>query len=232
MPHVHHRYASVGGHQLFYREAGPADAPTVVLLHGFPASSFMFRNLVPALADRYHVIAPDYLSFGLSDAPAAGEFDYTFETLTDLIAGLLDQLGVTRYAVYVQDYGAPVGFWLALRDPGAITAIITQNGNGYDAGFWQTVRNYQKEQNAQTESAAGGLGPRRSDLRPGRRPGVHHRRRGRGNPSDRRRSLPARECRRRRGVDHPRLPRPTPAVPGGHGPRRRPVRGGPLTGGG
>ncbi|MET7753023.1 alpha/beta hydrolase [Micromonospora sp. NPDC005367] len=157
MPRVHHRYASVAGHQLFYREAGPDDAPVVVLLHGFPTSSFMFRHLIPDLADRYHVIAPDYLGFGLSDAPAADEFDYTFEALTDLTADLLEQLGITRYAIYVQDYGAPVGFRLALRNPEAITAIITQNGNGYEAGFvesfWRTVWNYQEAQTPGTEAA-------------------------------------------------------------------------------
>jgi pimeloyl-ACP methyl ester carboxylesterase len=157
MPNVHHRYASIGGQQLFYREAGPDDAPVLVLLHGFPTSSFMFRNLIPALADRYHVIAPDHLGFGLSDAPSAEEFDYTFEALTDLTAALLKQLGVARYAIYVQDYGAPIGFRLALRDPRAITAIITQNGNGYDAGFvesfWRTVWNYQKEQTPEHEAA-------------------------------------------------------------------------------
>ncbi|OAN36232.1 alpha/beta fold hydrolase [Mycolicibacterium iranicum] len=154
---VHHRYATVDGRQIFYREAGAVDAPVVVLLHGFPTSSFMFRNLIPALADRYRVIAPDYLGFGYSDAPAVDEFDYTFDALAAHVAGLLDQLGVVRYAIYVQDYGAPVGWRLALRDPQAITAIITQNGNGYDAGFvadgWQPAWDYQREQTPQTESA-------------------------------------------------------------------------------
>jgi pimeloyl-ACP methyl ester carboxylesterase len=153
---VHHRYATVQGRQLFYREAGPADAPTIVLLHGFPTSSFMFRNLIPALADRYHVIAPDHLGFGLSDAPATSEFDYTFDALTDLTAGLLDHLGVTSYAMYVQDYGAPIGWRLALRNPMAITAIITQNGNGYDAGFvdsfWKTVWDFHREHTPETEA--------------------------------------------------------------------------------
>jgi len=153
---VHHRYATVQGRQLFYREAGPADAPVIVLLHGFPTSSFMFRDLIPALADRYHVIAPDHLGFGLSDAPAADEFDYTFDALTDLTAGLLDHLGVPRYAMYVQDYGAPIGWRLALRNPKAITAIITQNGNGYDAGFvdgfWKTVWDFHREQTPETEA--------------------------------------------------------------------------------
>ena len=154
---VHHRYATVQGRRLFYREAGPADGPTIVLLHGFPTSSFMFRDLIPALADRYHVIAPDHLGFGHSDAPPADEFDYTFDALADLTAGLLQQLDVTRYAIYVQDYGAPIGWRLALADPSAITAIVTQNGNGYDAGFvpgfWQTVWDYQREQTPETEAA-------------------------------------------------------------------------------
>jgi pimeloyl-ACP methyl ester carboxylesterase len=154
---VHHRYATASGRQLFYREAGPADAPAVVLLHGFPASSFMFRNLIPLLAGSYHVIAPDHLGFGLSDAPPADEFDYSFDALAELTAALLGRLRVTRYAMYVQDYGAPVGWRLALADPSAITAIITQNGNGYEAGFvepfWKPVREFWADPNPQTEGA-------------------------------------------------------------------------------
>jgi pimeloyl-ACP methyl ester carboxylesterase len=157
MAKVHHRYATVDGHRLFYREAGPVDAPVLVLLHGFPTSSFMFRNLIPQLVDRYRVIAPDHLGFGLSDAPPVEDFDYTFDGLTDLTAGLLGQLGISRYAMYVQDYGAPIGWRLALRNPQAITAIVTQSGNGYDAGFvdsfWKTVWDYQREQTPDTESA-------------------------------------------------------------------------------
>jgi pimeloyl-ACP methyl ester carboxylesterase len=160
MTTVHHRYATVRGQQLFYREAGPADAPALVLLHGFPASSFMFRDLMPRLADRYHVIAPDHLGFGLSDAPPAGEFGYTFDALAGLTGALLAQLGVTRYAMYVQDYGAPVGWRLALADPAAVTAIITQNGNGYEAGlveaFWKPVREFWRERNAETEAGVRG----------------------------------------------------------------------------
>jgi pimeloyl-ACP methyl ester carboxylesterase len=156
MTAVHHRYATVDGRQLFYREAGSPDTPAVVLLHGFPTSSFMFRNLIPDLADRYHVIAPDHLGFGYSDAPPAEEFDYSFDALADLTAGLLGQLGISRYAIYVQDYGAPIGWRLALRDPAAITAIITQNGNGYDAGFvesfWTGVWDYHREQTPHTEA--------------------------------------------------------------------------------
>jgi len=156
MTTIHYRYATVQGKRLFYREAGSADAPAVVLLHGFPTSSFMFRNLIPMLADRYHVIAPDHLGFGLSDAPPAGAFAYSFDALAGLTAGLLDQLGVTRYAMYVQDYGAPVGWRLALNNPAAISAIISQNGNGYEAGFveefWKPVREYWQDQNPQTEA--------------------------------------------------------------------------------
>jgi pimeloyl-ACP methyl ester carboxylesterase len=128
-----------------------------VLLHGFPTSSYMFRGLVPALADRYHVIAPDHLGFGLSDAPSVQQFDYTFDALTALTQGLLRALNVDRYAMYVQDYGAPIGWRLALHDPAAITAIISQSGNAYDAGFvesfWKIVTAYQTEQTAETEGA-------------------------------------------------------------------------------
>ena len=132
---IQHRTATVDGQELFYREAGPADAPAIVLLHGYPTSSFMFRNLIPLLADRYRVIAPDHLGFGHSAAPSADEFDYTFDALADLTSGLLDQLGLDRYAVYVQDYGAPIAWRLALEHPDRISAIVTQNGNGYEEGF-------------------------------------------------------------------------------------------------
>ncbi|MGV9294349.1 alpha/beta fold hydrolase [Amycolatopsis sp. NPDC003676] len=132
---IQHRTTVVDGQKLFYREAGPVDAPAIVLLHGYPTSSFMFRNLIPLLADRYRVIAPDHLGFGHSAAPAADEFDYTFDALADLTSGLLDQLGLNRYAVYVQDYGAPIAWRLALKHPDRISAIVTQNGNGYEEGF-------------------------------------------------------------------------------------------------
>lgn len=154
---VRHQYADVDGRRLFYRQAGSADAPAIVLLHGFPTSSFMFRELITRLAGEYHVIAPDHLGFGYSDAPSAAEFDYTFDALAELTEGLLDQLGLTRYAIYVQDYGAPIGWRLALSRPESISAIVTQNGNGYDDGFiesfWTTVWGYQREQTAETEAA-------------------------------------------------------------------------------
>src|ERR1700754_3912802 len=155
MPTVHHRYLPVDDHQLFFREAGDPHAPALVLLHGFPTSSYMFRDLIPRLADSYRVIAPDLLGFGLSGAPPVAEFDYTFDALADLTEDLLDQLGVTHYGIYVHDYGAPIGWRLALRDPHAITAIVTQNGNGYDAGFvdefWKMVWAYGANQSKANE---------------------------------------------------------------------------------
>ncbi|GLY28865.1 alpha/beta hydrolase [Kineosporia sp. NBRC 101731] len=158
MTQIHHRFAEVDGRQLYYREAGPADAPVIVLLHGFPASSFMFRRLIPMLADRWHVIAPDLLGFGHSDMPLVDEFDYSFEALTDLTQELLDRLGVGRFAMYVQDYGAPIGWRLALRRPEAVTAIVSQSGNAYDDGlneaFFETQRGYWREQTRETEAVA------------------------------------------------------------------------------
>jgi pimeloyl-ACP methyl ester carboxylesterase len=155
---VHYRYAEVQGHRIFYREAGPDDGPVLLLLHGFPTSSYMFRDLVPKLADHYRVIAPDHLGFGLSDSPPVDKFDYTFDALTDLTAALLVQLGVTCYGLYVQDYGAPIGWRLALRSPSSITAIVTQNGNAYEAGliteFWEPIMAYQRDQNRETEKGA------------------------------------------------------------------------------
>jgi len=143
---VHHRMTNVDGHRVFYRESGAAEAPVVVLLHGYPTSSHMFRHLLPALGDRYHVIAPDHLGFGLSDAPGVEEFDYSFDALARITEALLEQLGVDRFSIYVQDYGAPIGWRLALRMPGRIEAIITQNGNAYEdgfvAGFWDPLWQY------------------------------------------------------------------------------------------
>lgn len=160
MPEVHHRTATVGGHSVFYREAGLADAQTLLLLHGFPTSSRMFRHLIPQLADRYHVIAPDHLGFGQSATPAPSDFDYTFDALTDITEGLLGQLGVERFAMYVQDYGAPIGWRLALRRPAAVQAIISQNGNAYDDGFvesfWSGLWAYAGEPGPETERSVRG----------------------------------------------------------------------------
>ncbi|MBR0964990.1 alpha/beta hydrolase [Bradyrhizobium diazoefficiens] len=144
-PVTYHRTATVDGIKIFYREAGPKDAPVVLLLHGFPTSSHMFRNLIPALADRYHVIAPDYPGYGQSDMPPRTSFNYTFDRFGELVGGLIDQLGVTRYAMYVMDYGAPVGWRLALKNPERISGLIVQNGNAYDEGlkeFWDPIKKY------------------------------------------------------------------------------------------
>src|SRR5215831_6846326 len=122
----------VNGNKIFYREAGPKTAPNLLLLHGFPSSSHMFRNLIPLLADRYHVVAPDLPGFGFSDAPDRKRFRYTFENLSKTIDGFAQAIGLNRYAIYVFDYGAPVGFRLALAHPERITAIISQNGNAYE----------------------------------------------------------------------------------------------------
>jgi pimeloyl-ACP methyl ester carboxylesterase len=152
----HYRTTEVDGISLFYREAGPADAPVVVLLHGFPTSSHMFRNLIPALADRYHVIAPDYPGFGLSAMPDRKQFSYTFARYTELVDGLLSQLGATHYALYVMDYGAPVGFRLALKHPERVTALIVQNGNAYEEGllaFWDTIKAYWAEDSSARRDA-------------------------------------------------------------------------------
>ena len=140
-----HRTTKVDGIDIFYREAGPADAPAVLLLHGFPTSSHMYRNLIPALADRYHVIAPDYPGFGQSGTPDRKEFKYSFEHFAELMDGLLAQLGVKQYALYVQDYGAPVGYRLALMHPERVSALVVQNGNAYEEGlkeFWDPIKAY------------------------------------------------------------------------------------------
>ncbi|MHB9849172.1 alpha/beta fold hydrolase [Streptomyces krungchingensis] len=154
---VHYRTQTIDNLEVFYREAGSPDRPTLVLLHGFPTSSHMFRGLIPELADRYHVIAPDHIGFGYSSAPPLGEFPYTFAALTEVTAGLLQHLGVDRYAVYVQDYGAPIGWRLALREPEKVAAIITQNGNAYNDGFvkdfWDGLFAYAADPNPETESA-------------------------------------------------------------------------------
>lgn len=156
MPLTHHRSTQVDGLTVAYREAGPADAPVLVLPHGFPTSSAMFRDLIPRLAERYRVIAPDYIGFGHSDAPTVEDFEYTFDHLADVVEALLQQLGVQRFAVYVQDYGAPVGWRLFLRDPERISAIVTQNGNGYEEGFvdsfWAPLWRWAADGNTEDEA--------------------------------------------------------------------------------
>jgi pimeloyl-ACP methyl ester carboxylesterase len=145
---VHYRKAMVNGVGVFYREAGPPDGPVVLLLHGFPTSSRMYRNLIPMLSDRYRLIAPDYPGFGHSDAPDRKSFAYGFATFADVIDGLLGQIGATRYALYVMDYGAPVGYRLALKHPERISALVVQNGNAYGEGlraFWDPIKAYWRD---------------------------------------------------------------------------------------
>lgn len=144
-PVTHHRSVKIDGINIFYRDAGPADGPVVLLLHGFPTSSHMFRNLIPALSDRYRVIAPDYPGYGQSDMPDRATFPYTFDRFAELVDGLLGKLGITAFAMYVMDYGAPVGWRLALKHPERVTGLIVQNGNAYDEGlkeFWDPIKAY------------------------------------------------------------------------------------------
>jgi pimeloyl-ACP methyl ester carboxylesterase len=148
-PKVTHRTVKVGELDVFYREAGPKGGPAILLLHGFPTSSQMFRNLIPALADRFRVVAPDYPGYGHSSMPPHDQFKYTFDNLAGVIDEFTEKVGLTRYALYVQDYGAPVGYRLASAHPERVTAIVVQNGNAYDEGldnpFWEPIKAYWRE---------------------------------------------------------------------------------------
>ncbi len=145
---VTYKTVKIDGLDIFYREAGSPKNPTVLLLHGFPTSSRMYRNLMPQLADRYHVIAPDYPGFGESSMPTVDKFDYTFENLTNLIDEFAQTLKLERYSIYLQDYGGPVGFRLAVKHPERVQALIVQNGNAYEEGlrqFWDPIKAYWKD---------------------------------------------------------------------------------------
>ena len=136
---------NIDGLDIFYREAGDPSKPTILLLHGFPTSSHMFRNLIPALADRFHLVAPDYPGFGQSSAPSVNEFNYTFDNLAGIIDKFTNTIGLKNYSLYVQDYGAPVGYRLALKHPERVTALLIQNGNAYEDGlkdFWNPIKAY------------------------------------------------------------------------------------------
>lgn len=162
MPHsthsVRYRHAIVHGRRTFYREAGDPSAPAIILLHGFPSSSHMFRDLIPLLAPHFHVIAPDYIGFGQSDAPSRDDFTYSFDHLTDHVAGLLDHMGVDRYMLYMQDYGGPVGFRLFSRHPERVSGFVIQNANAYLEGVGELPKKIflplWDNRNAQTEEAA------------------------------------------------------------------------------
>jgi pimeloyl-ACP methyl ester carboxylesterase len=153
---VHHHTVRLSGQDIFYREAGANDAPTILLLHGFPTSSNMFRNLIPHLAKSFHVVAPDYPGFGLSSAPDHKDFAYTFENLTNVVEQLVEKLELKSYSLYVFDYGAPVGYRLALRHPERVQALLVQNGNAYDEGlleFWDPIKKYWKDPSPENRQA-------------------------------------------------------------------------------
>jgi pimeloyl-ACP methyl ester carboxylesterase len=147
-----YRTVRVRGLDIFYREAGDRSAPAILLLHGFPSSSHMFRNLIPALADRFHVVAPDYPGFGLSSMPRVDQFEYTFDNLAGVIDEFTEKVGLTHYALYMQDYGAPIGFRLAVRHPERVRALVIQNGNAYLEGlpdsFWKPIKEYWRDRTA------------------------------------------------------------------------------------
>ncbi len=145
---VYYRTVKIDDLDIFYREAGPIGAPTVLLLHGFPTSSHMFRDLIPALSDRYHVIAPDYPGFGKSSMPSVDEFNYTFDRLAEVIESFIHEVGLEEYSLYVMDYGAPIGYRIAAAHPERVQALIIQNGNAYDEGllkFWDPIKAYWKD---------------------------------------------------------------------------------------
>ena len=147
-PSIHYKTTRINDLDIFYRDAGPQDAPAILLLHGFPTSSNMFRNLIPRLANSFRVIAPDYPGFGQSSMPDHKAYAYTFENYADIVDKLAEQLGISKYSMYVMDYGAPVGYRLALRHPERVQALIVQNGNAYDEGlleFWDPIKKYWKE---------------------------------------------------------------------------------------
>lgn len=155
-----YRSVEVNGQEIFYREAGPDNAPTLLLLHGFPTSSHMFRNLIPALSDRFHVVAPDYPGFGNSSMPSVDEFDYTFDNLANIVEGFTEKLGLGHYSLYLMDYGAPIGFRLAVRNPEKIDALIVQNGNAYTEGlrdFWDPIRAYWKDRTPENAQVLAGF---------------------------------------------------------------------------
>src|SRR5262249_20734846 len=143
-----HKTIKVDGLDIFFREAGGKDAPAILLLHGFPTSSQMFRNLIPELSDRFHLVAPDYPGFGYSSMPTVDKFEYTFDNLAKVIDAFTERIGLENYSLYVQDYGAPVGYRLAVKHPDRIQALIVQNGNAYEEGlreFWIPIKAYWKD---------------------------------------------------------------------------------------
>jgi pimeloyl-ACP methyl ester carboxylesterase len=153
---VHYLNIKANGLNIFYREAGRKDAPTILLLHGYPTSSHMYRNLIPILSSQYHVLAPDLPGFGYSDAPDHSQFNYTFDNLASTMQAFINELGLKRFAIYIFDYGAPTGLRLALANPEKITGIISQNGNAYEEGLssdWNPIQKYWKEPSQENRDA-------------------------------------------------------------------------------
>jgi pimeloyl-ACP methyl ester carboxylesterase len=149
---VHYKSMPIDDIDIFYREAGPKDAPVILLLHGFPTSSNMFRNLIPRLVSSFHVIAPDYPGYGQSGMPDRNSHPYTFERMTDIVDRFIEAMGVDRFSMYVMDYGAPIGYRLALRRPNQVECLIIQNGNAYEEGlreFWDPIKKYWKDDSTQ-----------------------------------------------------------------------------------
>ena len=150
-----HKTIEVNGQTIFYREAGPKDAPTILLLHGFPTSSHMFRNLIPQLSDQFHVVAPDYPGYGNSSMPSVDTFDYTFDNLANVMEQFIQEVGLKTYSLYLMDYGAPIGFRIAVKHPEHVEGLIIQNGNAYiegiDNNFWEPIKEYWNDRNAQNK---------------------------------------------------------------------------------
>ena len=155
-----HKTIEVDGLEIFYREAGAKDAPTVLLLHGYPTSSHMFRNLMEDLSDSYHLLAPDYPGYGNSEQPPMAEFDYTFDNMANVVEAFLEKLEVKKYSIYLMDYGAPIGFRIAAKYPERVEALIIQNGNAYDEGlkeFWDPIKKYWNEYTVENGKALEGF---------------------------------------------------------------------------
>lgn len=157
MINIKNQTITVDGQTIFYREAGDRDkTPTILLLHGFPTSSHMFRNVIPALANKFHLVAPDYPGFGYSSMPPVDRFEYTFDRLAEIVDKFVHQIGLEKYSLYVMDYGAPVGYRLAVKHPEKIEALIVQNGNAYEEGlgeFWEPLRAYWSDPNERNKNA-------------------------------------------------------------------------------
>lgn len=155
-----HKTIKVNGLDIFYREAGPKNAPTILLLHGYPTSSHMFRNLIRDLSDDYHLLAPDYPGFGRSEQPSMSEFDYTFDNMSKVVEGFLAVLNVEKFSIYLMDYGAPIGYRIAAKYPERVEALIVQNGNAYEEGlkeFWDPIKKYWKDKTVENGKALEGF---------------------------------------------------------------------------